>query len=68
MKENVHMIERVVRVLVGLGLISLAFVGPANKWFLLGLIPLATGIIGYCPPYALLGISTCKAKEDKTAS
>jgi len=60
MKTNIHPIERAARVLVGTGLIALAFFGPANPWFLLGAIPLATGLIGWCPPYALLGISTCR--------
>lgn len=59
MKKNVHNIERVIRIVIGLGLISLAFVGPANPWFFLGAIPLLTGLMGWCPPYALLGISTC---------
>ena len=59
MKKNVHSVERGVRVVVGMALTSLAFVGPANNWFLLGLIPLATGLVGWCPPYALLGITTC---------
>jgi hypothetical protein len=63
MKQNVHNIERIGRVILGLGLVSLAFVGPANLWFLLGLIPLATGLLGWCPPYAILGISTCKLKK-----
>ncbi len=49
--------------IAGVVLISLAFVGPASKWFLLGLIPLATGLLGWCPPYALLGISTCPRKN-----
>ena len=63
MKKNVHPVERVVRVVVGLGLTSLAFVGPSNPWFLLGLIPVATGLLGWCPPYAILGISTCPKSE-----
>ena len=62
MKQNVHNIERVIRILVGLGLISLVFVGPQTPWGWLGVIPLATGIIGWCPPYALLGINTCKTR------
>lgn len=61
MKKNVHPIERVIRVVVGLGLTSMAFVGPANPWFLLGIIPVLTGVLGWCPPYTLLGISTCKS-------
>jgi hypothetical protein len=63
MKQNIHNVERAVRVVGGLGLASLAFWGPANLWFLLGLVPVTTGLLGWCPPYALLGISTCpKAK------
>lgn len=58
MNKNIHKIERVVRIVVGIGLTSLAFIGPQNKWFLLGAIPLLTGLIGWCPPYALLGINT----------
>ncbi len=63
MQKNIHPIERVVRIVVGLFLASLAFWGPANLWFLLGLIPVATGLIGWCPPYALLGFSTCKKQK-----
>ncbi len=63
MKQNIHNVERIFRVAVGLGLISMAFLGPKNLWFLLGVVPLMTGIIGWCPPYAMLGISTCKLKE-----
>ena len=59
MKKNIHPMERAVRIVVGLVLTSLAFWGPANNWFLLGLIPLATGIVGWCPPYSLLCINTC---------
>lgn len=62
MKKNIHPIERVFRVLIGLVLVSLAFVGPANLWFLVGIVPIFTGLSGWCPPYQLLGISTCKTK------
>ena len=61
MKRNIGRIERGVRIVVGLALTSLAFVGPQNLWFLLGLIPLTTGLVGWCPPYALLGINTNKS-------
>jgi hypothetical protein len=63
MKKNIHPAERVVRITVGAVLASLAFWGPANPWFLLGLIPMVTGLVGWCPPYAMLGISTCKVKQ-----
>ena len=59
MKKNVHKIERVVRIVAGLAILSLVFVGPKTAWGWLGLVPLATGILGWCPPYALLGINTC---------
>jgi len=59
MKTNIHKVERVIRILAGIGLTSMAFIGPANNWFLLGLVPLLTGLVGWCPPYAMLGINTC---------
>ena len=59
MKQNIHNIERVIRVVAGLGIVSLVFIGPQSPWGWLGLVPLATGIIGWCPPYALFGFSTC---------
>jgi hypothetical protein len=58
-KGNIHKYERVARVVVGGALISMAFIGPANLWFLLGAVPLLTGLTGWCPPYQLLGIDTC---------
>ncbi len=61
MKKNIGSTERVIRVLAGLGIVSMAIVGPHSPWAFLGIIPLATGLIGWCPPYALLGISTCKS-------
>jgi hypothetical protein len=63
MKQNVGNIERVLRVIIGLGLISLVFVGPQTVWGWVGIVPLATGLIGWCPPYALLGISTCRVRN-----
>ncbi len=63
MQKNIHPIERVVRVVVGIILTTMAFVGPANPWFLLGMIPVLTGAIGWCPPYQLLGINTCKMRK-----
>lgn len=62
MKQNVGSIDRALRAIVGLILIALVFVGPQTVWGWIGVIPLATAIIGWCPPYAMLGISTCKTK------
>ena len=58
--KNIHPKERIVRMIVGVILMSLAFLGPANPWFLLGIIPFLTGLFGWCPPYQLLGINTAK--------
>ena len=60
MKTNIHPIERSLRLIGGLFLMSLAFWGPSSLWFLLGIIPVATGLSGWCPLYTILGISTCK--------
>jgi hypothetical protein len=62
MKQNVGSIDRALRAIVGLVLIALVFVGPQTVWGWIGVIPLATAIIGWCPPYSLLGINTCKTK------
>ena len=59
MTKNIHSVERIVRIIVCAGLASMAFWGPTNMWFLVGLVPLATGLIGWCPPYAIFGINTC---------
>lgn len=60
--NNEHKVERVVRVLLGVGLLSLTVVGPQTPWGLIGMVPLATGLIGSCPLYTLLGIGTCPLK------
>lgn len=59
-EKNIHKVERVARVVAGLFLVSLAFWGPTNAWFLMGAVPVLTGLLGWCPPYTLLGINTCK--------
>ncbi len=61
---NEHSIERVARIIFGIGLISIVFVGPETMWGLIGIVPLATGLMGSCPLYTLLGISTCPLKND----
>ena len=59
---NEHSVERVLRVILGLGVLSLVFVGPKTPWGYLGLVPLATGLLGSCPVYTLFGLSTCPMK------
>jgi hypothetical protein len=63
MKPNIGKVERAVRIVVGVTVLSLAFVGPQTPWAYLGLLPLVTGLVGWCPPYALLGVSTARAPK-----
>ncbi|MCG8494133.1 MAG: DUF2892 domain-containing protein [Sneathiellales bacterium] len=60
MPKNEGTIDRALRIIVGLAVLSLAFVGPQTPWAYLGLVPLLTGLVGYCPLYSLLGICTMK--------
>ena len=63
MTKNISNIERIIRIVGGLVLIALAATGTVGVWGWLGLVPLATGLVGWCPPYSLLGINTCKNKN-----
>lgn len=63
MKRNIGNIERIIRVILGAGILSLAFIGPQSLWALLGIVPILTGLVGWCPPYHLLGINTCRKGE-----
>ncbi len=63
MQNNVGRIDRGVRIAAGLALIALTLTGTIGAWGWLGLVPLATGALGWCPPYALLGINTCATKH-----
>jgi hypothetical protein len=58
MKKNIGNVERIIRVVLGIGILPLAFVGPQSPWAYLAIVPLLTGLVGWCPPYALLGIGT----------
>ncbi len=59
---NEGLIDRLLRIIVGIGLIALVFVGPITPFGWIGVIPLFTGIVGWCPIYTMLGIKTCKTK------
>ena len=59
MGKNVGAVDRILRVIVGAVLIALVFVGPQTPWGWIGLIPIATALIGWCPAYRVLGIRTC---------
>jgi hypothetical protein len=57
--KNEGTVDRVLRVIVGLAVLSLVFVGPETAWGWLGLVPLVTGLVGTCPLYSILGVNTC---------
>jgi hypothetical protein len=59
LRNNAGRADRIVRVIVGLGLLSLTAVGPHTAWGYLGLVPLLTGLVGTCPLYSIIGFSTC---------
>ena len=63
MKSNVGGLDRILRIALGLVLIGLAVTGTIGVWGWLGVVPLATGAIGWCPPYAMLGWNTCALKK-----
>jgi hypothetical protein len=60
MKRNVGTADRIARIVLGLGVISLAFWGPKSAWAWLGIIPLLTGLVGYCGVYTLIRVNTCR--------
>lgn len=63
MKFNVGGIDRVLRILAGLALVAWAAMG-GPVWAWIGIVPLATGAVGFCPVYPLLGLNTCPMKKE----
>jgi hypothetical protein len=59
MTHNEGTLDRAVRIVLGLILLSLIFIGPQTWFGLIGLVPLATGIVGFCPLYRVFGLRTC---------
>ena len=63
MKQNAGSLDRILRIVAGLVLIGLATTGTVGVWGWIGVVPLATGLFGFCPAYTLLGINTCPMKK-----
>ncbi|MFO1017268.1 MAG: DUF2892 domain-containing protein [Hyphomonadaceae bacterium] len=63
MKANEGGVDRALRIIGGLAILSLAFVGPQTPWAYVGVVPLLTGLVGFCPLYALLGVNTCGTRK-----
>ncbi len=61
MGKNVGGIDKVLRIVAGLVLLGLAATGTVGAWGYIGIVPLATGLLGWCPAYTLFGIKTCPA-------
>lgn len=65
MKLNVGGMDRTIRIIIGVVLIALAATGTVGWWGWLGVIPLLTGIVRFCPAYGILGMNTCSLKDNK---
>lgn len=63
--NNESALDRILRIVLGIGLLSLYVLGPKTAWGLIGLIPLATSLIGSCPIYTMIGVSTVAAGHKK---
>ena len=63
MKSNSGGIDRILRIVAGLVLLGLTLTGNIGVWGWVGIVPLATGLLGWCPAYTLLGINTCPMKR-----
>lgn len=64
MKMNEGTADRAIRIIVGLGLVGLAIAGIGTPWTWIGVLPIVTGAIGYCPAYSILGMNTCPMKKE----
>ncbi len=65
--KNEGTIDRVLRVIVGLAVLSLVIIGPRSRRSLLGLVPLITCLVGFCPTYKLIGLNSCRGAANSTA-
>jgi len=63
MNPNVGTVDKIVRIIIAIALISIVFVGPQTPWGWVGIVPIATALFSFCPLYAILGIKTCKIQQ-----
>ena len=66
--QNEGTIDRMARIVFGIALLSLVFVGPESPWGWIGVVPLVTGVVGWCPLYGLLRLNTCSKKKARNMS
>mgnify|MGYP003606439242 CR=1 FL=1 len=67
MKQNAGSLDRILRIVAGLVLIGLAATGTVGVWGWIGVVPLLTGIVGFCPLYRLVGMNTCGLPKNTSA-
>ena len=63
MTQNIGSLDRIVRTVIGVALIAATLTGAIGVWGWIGVVPLITALMGWCPPYAILGFSTCSVKK-----
>lgn len=63
MPKNIGSLDRALRIALGVVLLSLVFIGPKTLWGLVGLVPLITGLLRFCPAYGIVGASTCAGRS-----
>ncbi len=63
MHKNIGTIDRVARIVIGLALVAIALTQPGAWWGWIGVVPLATAVVGWCPAYRLLGLRTCAIEK-----
>lgn len=63
MTKNVGTVDRIARIVIGIVLIALVFVGPKSAWGWIGVVPILSAVIGWCPCYSIFGIRTCPAAK-----
>jgi len=63
MNPNVGSVDKIIRIAAGAGLISLVFIGPQTPWGWIGIVPIATALISWCPLYTIIGLNTCAKKS-----
>lgn len=64
MKSNVGGMDKIIRILAGIVLLALAIMGIGAPWTYIGIVPLVTGLMGWCPAYLLIGVNTCPLKKE----
>ncbi|MBF0588264.1 MAG: DUF2892 domain-containing protein [Magnetococcales bacterium] len=63
MKKNVGGIDKILRIVIGAALITMVFVGPQTVYGWVGVVPLLTGLINFCPLYPIIGLNTCSTQS-----